>query len=86
MKNTVTEKITTATVPLDPWGDCLWCAKDPGSILCCKGDHPDRYAAERDYRRAPILFLGFPPGTPQPGLAIGRADIGHPRNTIGGAR
>lgn len=86
MSNTVTPKLDNPTVPLDPWQNCLWCAEDPNSSLCCQGNHPDRWAAERDYHSAPVLFLGFPAGTPQPGLAVGRADIGHPRNTIGGVR
>jgi hypothetical protein len=85
MDNTVTPKITTRTVPLDDWGNCLWCGMEPGPD-CCQGNHPDRWAADRDYHQAPVLLLGFPAGTPQPGLAMGRADIGRPRNTIGGVR
>lgn len=88
VSKTVTPKLSNPTVPLDPWGNCLWCGMEPGPD-CCQGNHPDRWAAERDYREAPVLLLGFPAGTPQPAFAIDRADyVRRPRtnNTIGGAR
>ena len=50
--------LTAPLAPLDDFGNCLWCGEEPDGPLCCKGNHPDRHAVEREYAYATVIILG----------------------------